>query len=239
MKKVAIVGYTPSRELAPFNDPSWEIWGLNDLYRFVPRYDRWFEFHGKHRDGYIHNPKPGRLPWQEVKAQLATMQCPVYLQDVVPEIPNSVKFPLEEILNEFGQYFLDKKYAKYFTNSVSFMLALAIYEKYDEIHVYGVDMATSSEYGHQRPSCEFWLGVAIGRGITIHVPEEADLLKSRFMYGYEEEKKHVFETKIKKMLETIESRKMQSVQKKRAAETEEFQYIGAATALREMMQAWE
>ena len=239
MRKVAIVGYTPTKEQAPFENKDWEIWGMNDLYKLIPRYDRWFEFHGKHKEDFIHKTRPGRTPWPEVKEALRKMHCPVYLQEQVPDIPCSVRYPLDEILEEFGQYFLDPDYAKYFTNTVSFMLALAIYEKFDEIHVYGVDMATASEYDAQRPSCEFWLGVAVGRGIKIHIPAQSDLLKTRFMYGYEQEKKDLFEAKVDEMLKNLENKKAHAAQKKRNFEAEEFQYLGALTALREMMQVWE
>jgi hypothetical protein len=44
-KKVAIVGFAESWKLAPFTDPLVEIWGLNELWKYVPRWDRWFELH--------------------------------------------------------------------------------------------------------------------------------------------------------------------------------------------------
>lgn len=59
------------------------------------------------------------------------------------------------------------------------------YEAQCAIHVYGVDMATSGEYGGQRPSCEYLLGIARGRGIETYVPISSDLLKTTAMYGAE------------------------------------------------------
>lgn len=45
-KKVAIVGFaSSSRMMAPWQDESTEIWGLNSLYAFIPRWTRWFEIH--------------------------------------------------------------------------------------------------------------------------------------------------------------------------------------------------
>ena len=44
-KKVAIVGFADTRNQAPYNDPTFEIWGLNDLHSHIPRYDRWFDIH--------------------------------------------------------------------------------------------------------------------------------------------------------------------------------------------------
>ena len=51
----------------------------------------------------------------------------------------------------------------------------------------GVDMMVAggqgSEYGWQRPSCEFFLGYAMGHGIKVTLPAESDLLKTAFPYG--------------------------------------------------------
>ena len=33
---VAIIGYTPHRDQAPFENPKWKKWGLNDLYLDLP-----------------------------------------------------------------------------------------------------------------------------------------------------------------------------------------------------------
>jgi len=239
MKKVAIVGYTETKDMAPFADPSWEIWGMNDLYKFINKYDRWFEIHGKDRDGYINKTKPGRTPWEQVKTTLAAMQCPVYLQEVNPEIPNSVQYPLEEIVAEFGQYFQNSEDARYFTNTVAYMIALAIYEKYDVIHVYGVDMAVHTEYESQRPSCEFWLGVAIGRGIKVHIPVEADLLKVQFLYGYEDAEKDRFRKKVKHMIGNVEIKMNTSKEQKEVNANNEMLYLGASKALKELMMSWD
>jgi hypothetical protein len=92
-------------------------------------------------------------------------------------IPNAVPYPRDEVVEHFG---------KYFTNTVSWMIAHAIIENRSKIGVYGVDMAQDSEYGHQRPSCEYFLGWAQGLGIEIEIPEASDLLKAPFLYGLED-----------------------------------------------------
>jgi hypothetical protein len=40
------------------------------------------------------------------------------------------------------------------------------------------------EYQHQRPSCEFMLGIAVGRGIQIYKPPGSDLLIADHLYGF-------------------------------------------------------
>ena len=67
------------------------------------------------------------------------------------------------------------------------MLAHAICEGATELHVYGVDMAQSTEYSAQRPSCEFWLGFAEALGIKVYIPDTSDLLKCAFLYGVDDD----------------------------------------------------
>ncbi len=173
--KAAIVGTAPSsRDLAPFTDESWEIWGVSNIYGIIPKWDRWFELHDlesrKNTDEF-----PGHYDWLKKQTK------PVYMQEAHEEIPGSVEYPKQAILDEFGGYF---------TNSVSYMLALAIHEGATEIGIYGVDMAVHdvgghSEYAHQRPSCEYFIGLAVGRGIKVDIPQESDLLKAAKLYAFE------------------------------------------------------
>ena len=177
--KVAIVGFAEGhRALTPFDDPSFEIWGLNRLWTVLPgRYDRWFEIHDVRK---FYENDPQHREW------MRQFKGPIYLrpQDMgAYDIPQGVPYPIEPILQEFPRYF---------TNSISYMMALAIVMGFREMHLYGVDMAqdgifvTGSEYRSQRPSCELFLGIAIGRGMSIFLPDGSDLLKSSFMYGLED-----------------------------------------------------
>lgn len=173
--KVAIVGTAPSsRDLAPFDDESWKIWGVSNVYQHIPKWDCWFELHDletrKNEQEY-----PGHYDW------LKKQTTPVYMQQTHEEIPASVEYPKQEIIGEFGGYF---------TNSVSYMIALAIHRGAEQIGIFGVDMAVQdagghSEYAHQRPSCEYFVGIAVGRGIKVDIPPESDLLKAARLYAYE------------------------------------------------------
>lgn len=206
-RKVAIVGFTQHKMLAPYLDPEWQVWGLNDLYLDIPSVQpiarlRWFQVHAwqevvHHKDvpvtsdplqfsgGPPHPRDPNHVAWLALNAP----QIPVYLMEPRPEVPDAVVYPREAVFAYFGH--------RYFTNSISWMLALAIMEMVpepggralpgSEIGVWGVDMmmagGAGSEYGYQRPSCEWLLGWAAGAGIKVQVPDESDLLKSAFQYG--------------------------------------------------------
>jgi hypothetical protein len=174
-KKVAIVGFASSTRLqAPFDDQSWEIWAMNQLMRFIPRGTRWFEMHphsGPH--SYVADMVPGTdyLKWMR--------ECPIplYMVSRREDFPTSITYPLDQMLAEFG--------TDYFHSTVDYMLALAISEGFEEIGIWGIDMAHDTEYEHQKPSGSFWIGVAKGRGIKVTIPPESALLHKAHRYGYE------------------------------------------------------
>ncbi len=190
-KKVAIVGsaWHWDRVLPLINNPEFEIWSLNDMAVRLPRADRWFQMHPPEK---IH---PGTLKYYEFLRDPAAI--PVYMIEKYSEFPTSIKYPLEEFL----AWMISKvgTERRYFTNSVAYMLALALYEGFKEVHVYGVDMAVGSEYVEQRPSVEYWLGAVEWSGIKLYITPESDLLKKAWLYGYEEEKADFWRNKIKSL----------------------------------------
>lgn len=173
--RVAIVGKAPSSiPSAPYGDPSVEIWTLSDLVpnQQVPRWTRHFELH---RHDLIRDRCGGHY-WKWLCSVSPEEGKPIYLIEPAAEIPAGVLFPFEELQAAFP-------FGQYMTNTVSWLIAYAIYCGASEIGVYGVDMAQNDEYRAQRPSCEYWLGLAAGRGITVKIPPQSDLLKCRALYG--------------------------------------------------------
>jgi hypothetical protein len=170
-KKVAIVGFAGTWNKTPFNDPDFEIWGLNEAYFFMPLAHRWFEIHSRKDFECASYRNPRHLEW------LQKCNIPIYMQKKFADIPCSIEFPIKK---------LSTKYRRYWTNSISFMIAMAIEEKFKEIHIYGVNMAQNGEYEKERPSVEYWIGVAEGQGRKVYIPWESDLCKSERDYGYEE-----------------------------------------------------
>ena len=236
MKKVAIVGFAGTRDMAPYNDPEIEIWSVNNLYKFIPRTDRIFQLHRKDLLIGEHHGVTGR----EHLEYLQNCGIPIYMQEHYEDIPTSIKYPLEEMIEEFGMPRLGDEHTKdaYFTNTISFMIALAIHEGFDEIHIFGVDMAVAVEYREQRPSCEYYIGIAKGKGIKIVMPAECDLLKTRFIYGYEDDKKAAWELKVNKTIEDMQKRKEQSDFAIRNQQSVSDKYEGAITALVESKKTW-
>jgi hypothetical protein len=167
-----------------------------------------------------------------------------------------VRYPLEEMITEFDPQKRRMEWKEpfkcsaeldwngYFTNSISYMIALAIYEKYEEIGIYGVDMATggfdtpNGEYAHQRPSCEYYIGIAVGRNIKVTVPSSADLLKTRFLYGPEVIPDMIWLAKLNKISKSMNERMAAAQQQQAFAQKQIDQYIGASECVKELHKIW-
>jgi hypothetical protein len=169
-KKVAIVGFASNTlHLVPWFDPSFEIWTMNQGHMHaLRRSDRHWEMHMPEATADVRDPE--YLAWLE--------QCPVpvYMIDTRDEIPNSVRFPIEEAIKYGGR--------DYFMSSPAFMLALAGMEGFEEIHLYGINLAIGDEYFYEKPNCEWWIGQLQGKGIKVYIPAASSLLKQFRRYGY-------------------------------------------------------
>jgi len=178
-KKVCLLGTASTLKEAPYSDNSMEFWALGDMFGIVPmdKISRWFEIHSR-EENERHLVRCINKPHIEA---LKGLKIPVYMQEYYKDIPASVPYPLADMAD---------KYRNLFCSTVDYMMALAIDEKYDEVHIYGVNMATNGEYASQRPSLYYWLGQAEGRGIKVVLPEGCDLLKGYFRYGYDEVKEN-------------------------------------------------
>lgn len=185
-KRVAIVGFASSTRLkAPFNDQSWEVWAMNQLYRFIPRATRWWEVH-PHTGPYSYIAD--QVAGTDYMKWLRECPIPVYMISAHPEIPTSIEYPLQRLIDEFGLRDVrpDMKNKGYFHSTVDLMMALAISEGFEEIGIWGVDMLHDTEWGYQKPSGSFWLGMAKGRGVKITLPVESALLNNEgYTYGYD------------------------------------------------------
>ena len=190
-KAVAIVGSHPvTRALAPYDKKHIDIWAFNEAgsQGWLKRWDVLFQLH---LPPIWKNPKnlndPGHYEWLQQEYDETKI---IYMQDQYPDVPNSVKYPLDEICDALLPALKRRKGKRgydlvdYFTSSVPYAIALAIYQGYEQIQIYGVEMMTQTEYNGQRAGVMFWLGVALGRGIEVVVQESSTLFKG-LRYGYE------------------------------------------------------
>lgn len=172
--------------LLPYSD-EYELWAVNNLYVKYPniKWAKWFEFHeikrrgfSYYRRGYKHYPINSTQTVNEYLSKINDLGCPVMMRKELKIIKNSIAFPFKELI---------KKYGDYWGCSFAWITAYAI-EQYDvdEIAYFGVGL-NGSEYYYQRPSTEYYIGIAKGRGIKIYIHRSTDLLRGNYMYACDED----------------------------------------------------
>jgi len=179
-RKLAIIGASAPEggERPPLDDPDWDVWGCNSLWRKhldkqgLFRADSWFEMH----------PLNAQTP-QEL---LDMTECPIPLYVLGNPTLNTIwhkhwiQYPLNIIRRRFGE-------RDYFTNTFAYQVALALTKDYREIGLWGVELwqGSTREARIELPCLEFWLGIAKGRGVAITLPEYSKLLWHEHLYGYD------------------------------------------------------
>lgn len=164
--RICLIGKAPGKEDVPKDAE--HKWGLNDLIHYIPDLTTSFEMHDVERDASV-------APWMkgEIEA-LNKAGIPVVTYKKWKELKNCVVFPMDEM------------HRKYFTNTIAYMIAYAIYKKATKIELYGIQMATPVEFRRQRACCEYWLGYAAGKGIEVYVHRPSQLLYHKEgLYGIE------------------------------------------------------
>ena len=103
---------------------------------------------------------------------------------------NIRRYPLEAIIDEFfptiegldTSIFPPRGIMPYFVSSIDYMSALAIYEGFERIEYYGVELKETTEWAMQKSGATFWAGVARGRGIQVVTPIKSVLISAP-LYG--------------------------------------------------------
>lgn len=245
-RKVALVGFTKSREDAPYDDPEWTVAGCNNLHRqpgmeeLWSKCDVWYDLH----DLDTIRQDPVHVEW------LQAGHMPCFVTHPQPDWPQALPFPHQEILDWVKGHGLAGE--RYFTNSVSWMFAHAhmLLERagFDqgrggEIGAWGIDMAVDTEYESQRPSCEYFLGFAEGRGIKVTVSDRSDLLKCASLYGLEDSSPIVHkmrdrEKELVGQIATIHQRRAEIDHEAQQLHTQEAHIYGALMDTRYYLGRW-
>jgi hypothetical protein len=185
MKTVQILGTAPNlHHTLPLEDK--ERWGCNSPGIYTRRWrdgdllhswTRWFNMHSRrhmlstYRDWYL---------WYG--DQVAPKR--IVLQEVQPDIPVSEAFPKDAIMQHFG--------TRYFTNSASWFIALAIYEGFERIELSGFMLRRDTQHDFERPCFFYWVEEARKRGIEVVLPADLEVSPpgnpddyTGPLYGYE------------------------------------------------------
>jgi hypothetical protein len=155
------------------------IYGVNDACLRTPEVTHTF---------HMHDLKDfGKAGVTESSTKLMKLHCekypkmPLYTVRRYKDFPEAILYPLEEIIDHF------KLPIPYFTSGPEYMIAWAIREGFEDIYLYGLNMTVEKEYIDQKPGMEFWVGIALGKGIRVHLQhEQTSILKTRDsnLYGY-------------------------------------------------------
>jgi hypothetical protein len=168
MKKLAIVCGSPASEmLAPFDDEDYEIWVLGNRCQNYPRFDLIFEIHDETEEEHdIRYPQ-----W------LVDKNIPLIVgKSFSIEADHVTVFPFDESEELFG--------SRYLTSSPAMMLCLAMLRGYQDIILYGVDLAIDDfEYFWQRPCMEAWIGFARGKGLNVTLHESSPVFRADYVEG--------------------------------------------------------
>jgi len=132
---------------------------------------------------------------------------PVYMLADFPDIPRCISYPLKEV----SRFIFGKRLLKGgdprspFLSSVDYMMGLAIYEGFERIELYGVEMGSDTEYRYQREGIKFFVGNAVARGIEVYAPENATLFSGK-KYGYEGGQM-IFRQDLERLKEQVQMRR--------------------------------
>ena len=164
MKKIAVIGLgEPNRQQIPW-DSDWILYGLPWDDEGYFHFDAAFDLH----DYHLHiQPEAGLR--KDYTERLNDFAGELFMQETYPEVPNAKQFPLDEAIDTIG--------ADYFNSGPSYAMAYAIMQKPKFIGLWGLYMASGTEWAVQRPNMEYLIGVARGRGIHVVIPDDTPLCK--------------------------------------------------------------
>ena len=183
-KKIIILGTAESLKRTPWDKNDYDYWACSPVLSY--------EFHKGHRIDAVFEIHE-RQHWNslDVKKLLndyvkANPEVKIYMQNAYKEINNSIPYPVEEIRKWVNHDLL----GNYFTSTIGMMVALAIFTgQYDRIELWGCHMAAKDEeYSMQRAGVEAWLNYGLGKGIDYWVTPDSEVMKTSYIYGYEQRK---------------------------------------------------
>lgn len=189
-KDIIILGTGDGFEECPFDKQTWAIGKLALINKTNSGKSLPENLHNQ-IDVWVNMDDPDLMktfnptnPWfhgwtlEKYAERLNAYNKPVILPYEDERFTNGVEYPLKEIVEHFKTY--------YFSNSICYILALAIYTGVETIDFYGVNQVGIREYVNERKGVEFWLGMALGAGIqvSVHGPSHLTKLETGRLYGY-------------------------------------------------------
>jgi hypothetical protein len=177
-RNIAIVGTGDGWQECPFDRESWVI-AKSIMMKTPPkRIDMMFNMDPLDEMASFDKHSRFRAVYtkEEFIKRINEIGVPFVTSKAHPDVKRSLEFPLKEVFRKYG--------VMYFTNTISFMIAYAMYLGVDSIEFWGVNQAGAMEYLTERKGVEFWLGLAAGTGVRIEIKGNSPLLHDPLVYGY-------------------------------------------------------
>ena len=158
-----------------------EVWGINAVGDVI-QCDRVFHLD----DVRVQEARAARAPQSNIANMvkwLRTHPGPIYTSQLVEGYPGLVEYPLEAVINSTG--------FAYFNGTAAYAAAYAIHLGVKRISFFGADYTyASSHFAERGRGClEFWIGMAVAKGIEICIPDKSSLLDAcepdNSFYGYD------------------------------------------------------
>lgn len=185
-KKIAILGTTPSRGLAPINDPEWEIWTIGPGGKNMHRWDRLYETHRVWPEDFA--------PYLN---ELSNEKLPRIVRTIVPlrerleghwlkSLGKDEEWYKQTITGNFEAISVIDRDALYerhkrmwFSTSICYALVDAIERDPmpEAIGCFGIDLESDEEHISQHMGCCHFLDIARLMGIEVIVPKGCGLDK--------------------------------------------------------------
>lgn len=160
-----------------------ETWGINAV-GDVLTCDRIFHMD----DVRIQQIRADAKPDSNIAAMLRWMKThpgPVYTSRAHPDYRGLVEFPLQDVLNSLPPF-------GYFNSTAAYAVAFAIHIGVKKISLFGFDFTYENAHHAEkgRACVEFWLGVAVCKGITVSMGNASSLMDAcepvaKRLYGYD------------------------------------------------------
>jgi len=204
-RRIAIIGHGASHVDAPWDDATVEKWTLNHGHALNPKWDRLFELHNRFvvaNEDALATSDTAPIPGQPVRSlrHLEVLRGeshrPVYVRDEGMALPTAVRFPINDLIQLYGERCAKLARQPYFTSQVSLMVGYATMlllksranewqPEHEVILCYGVDVHPDDAYWDQRACFEAMCYFAMGRGITVVMPDTSAAFNATAIYGYE------------------------------------------------------
>ena len=157
-----------------------EVWTINSMSGVI-YHDKCFMMDPPSR--FLDTPNAGKQTNIMADRLRQKINIPIFSCTLDKRCPDVVEFPLQEVIKKTGYAYLN--------NTVAYSFAYAISQEVSELHLYGIDFTHKAinfaEAG--RACCEFWLAIAISKGIKVNIAHNSSLLdmnvpEDQKLYGY-------------------------------------------------------